>query len=170
MRMYVQKEYKLLMMNPGLKLVTSVFLFFVLLGYAVGLALGLAKSGLGLQALTDYYRGNESLGLYSKSAIELLEVTHFHLLSIPIVYLIVCHLMMMTYFHFWTRMAFIFSGLIGMILDLASPWLICYVSGHFAFLKILGTALFGFSFIGMVLIQFYEMFLRKEPYDLTGMV
>lgn len=170
MRMYVQKEYKLLMMNPGLKLVTSVFLFFVLLGYGVGMALGLAKSGLGLQSLVDYYRGNEALGLYPKTLVELLEVTHFHLLSMPIVYLIVCHLMMMTYFHFWTRMVFILSGLIGMILDLVSPWLICYVSGGFAFLKIAGTALFGLCFIGMILIQFYEMFFREDPYELTDVV
>ena len=124
MKIYAQKEYKLLMMNVGMKVITSLFLVMILAGYFTGLWMGFLKAGLGYQSLVDYYRGNEAAGFYPKSTLELLEITHFHLLSIPVVFLIVSHMISMTYLRFRTRIVFIVSGFIGMFLDLISPWLI----------------------------------------------
>src|SRR5574341_1771465 len=166
MKLFVQKEFKLRDLNAGMKIITTSFLFLALAGYLTGFLLGTLKAGMGIQALVDYYRGNETLMIYPKSALELLEVSHFHLFSVPVVFMIVGHLMMMTYIKFRLRVLMILLGFAGMILDLASPWLIRYCSGSFVWVKVIGSGAFGISFLGMILIEFYELFFRKEPFEL----
>lgn len=170
MKMFAQKEYKLRDLNSGMKLITASFLALVLAGYVTGFLMGVLKSGLGIEALATYYRGDEAQMIYPKSALELLEVTHFHLLSMPVVFMIVAHLMMMTCIKLKWRIFMIVLGFVGMILDLTSPWLIRYCSSYFAWMKIMGSALFGLSFLGMISWALYELFFRKRTYELTDVV
>ena len=170
MKIYSAKEYKLRMMNPGVKMITAIFLVMVLGGYVTGFAMGLMKAGFGAEALADYYCGNELQGIYPKSALELMEVTHFHLLSMPIVFLIVGHLMMMTYFHLRTRVIVVALSFLGMVLDLLGPWLVRFVSPAFVYLKLFGSGIFGITFLLMIFAEVYEIYFRRDPYELTDLV
>jgi len=47
-------------------------------------------------------------------------------------------------------------------MDLASPWLILYVSRHFALLMLLGDLLMLGSFLVMAGVPLYEMWILKK--------
>jgi len=47
-------------------------------------------------------------------------------------------------------------------MDLASPWLILYVSRHFALLMLLGDILMLGSFLVMAGVPLYEMWILKK--------
>lgn len=170
MRVYAQREYKLFQMNAGMKWMTALFLLLILGGYFTGLLMGVLKAGWGKEALVNYYCGNEAMGLYPKSALELLEISHFHLLSMPVVFLIVAHLIMMTSLGIYFRLSMIVFGFLGMILDLVSPWLIRYAGAGFAWVKLAGGAVFGVSLLGMIFLELFEMFFKKDVYELTDIV
>jgi hypothetical protein len=74
---------------------------------------------------------------------KLLEVTHFHLFTMPVVFLIVGHLFLATALADRTKFAWMVAGGVAVTLHLAAPWLIHYVSSGLAWLYALsGIALF----------------------------
>jgi hypothetical protein len=65
---------------------------------------------------------------------KLLEVTHFHLFTMPVVLLIVAHLFLATGLRDRTKFGWIVAGIAGVTLHLATPWLVRYGGGGLAFL------------------------------------
>lgn len=74
---------------------------------------------------------------------KLLEVTHFHLFTMPVVFLIVGHLFLATALGDRTKFSWMVAGGTAVTLHLAAPWLIHYVSSRLAWLYALsGIGLF----------------------------
>jgi len=74
---------------------------------------------------------------------KLLEVTHFHLFTMPVVFLIVGHLFLATALADRTKFSWMVAGGASVTLHLAAPWLVHYVSSRLAWLYALsGLALF----------------------------
>jgi hypothetical protein len=65
---------------------------------------------------------------------KLLEVTHFHLFTMPVVLLIVAHLFLATGLRDRTKLGWIVAGIAGVTMHLATPWLVRYGGAGFAFL------------------------------------
>ena len=65
---------------------------------------------------------------------KLLEVTHFHLFTMPVVLLIVGHLFLATGLGERAKLAWLFAGSASVVGHLATPWVIRYGGGGFAFL------------------------------------
>jgi hypothetical protein len=65
---------------------------------------------------------------------KLLEVTHFHLFTMPVVLLIVAHLFLATGLGDRAKMAWIIAATASVALHLATPWLVRYASPSLAFL------------------------------------
>jgi hypothetical protein len=65
---------------------------------------------------------------------KLLEVTHFHLFTMPVVLLIVAHLFLATGLRDRTKFGWIVAGIAGVTLHLATPWLVRYGGAGLAFL------------------------------------
>ncbi len=63
---------------------------------------------------------------------KLLEVTHFHLFTVPVYLLIVAHLFMLTGLASGTKAAWIVAGWVAAFLHLAAPWLVRYGSSSLA--------------------------------------
>src|SRR5579859_6335354 len=61
---------------------------------------------------------------------KLLEVTHFHLFTVPVFLLIIAHLFMLTALKPSTKIAWIAGGWISSLLHLGAPWLIRYGTPH----------------------------------------
>jgi hypothetical protein len=60
------------------------------------------------------------------------------------------------------------AGFGGVMLDLISPWLISYVSPIFVLTMLAGDFLMVASFLVMMAIPMYEMWIRKVPFMAGG--
>ncbi len=105
--------------------------------------------------IADYYRGNPEKMLFGKSPLELSEISHFHSFISSVVIFIISYLFSYTRLKRLLKNLVIiatFSALFGFIL---SPWAIKYLSPHFAYIKILSTALLvlGVMFMGFKVLK-----------------
>ncbi len=71
---------------------------------------------------------------------KLLEVTHFHLFTVPVFLLIICHLFMLTGASPASKVGWILGGWLSSLLHLAAPWVIRYAGPHLAVLYPLSGA------------------------------
>jgi hypothetical protein len=75
---------------------------------------------------------------------KLLEATHFHLFTMPVLLLILGHLFLATGVSDRAKLAWIAAGSASVALHLATPWLVHFAGAGFAFLHALsGVALLG---------------------------
>ena len=94
---------------------------------------------------------------------ELAEITHFHLFTMPVVFIILIHVMYLTNASHGLKAAVTWGGFGGVMLDLISPWLISYVSPIFVLTMLTGDTLMMMSFFVMMAIPLYEMWVLKQP-------
>ena len=85
-------------LQPSTRFAYTLFLLYSLLSYAVMIALAAHRSGFSAESVSSYYAGGGEL--YPKTPGELLEVTHFHLFSMPLLLFVQAHLFLMT---LWPR-------------------------------------------------------------------
>ena len=85
---------------------------------------------------------------------KLLEVTHFHLFTVPVFLLIIAHLFMLTGLRAGTKVAWIVSGWISTLVHLGAPWLIRYGTPRLAWLYGTSGALMG---VTMTVLTVYPM-------------
>jgi hypothetical protein len=141
------------------RFVYTLFLVFSLAGYAVMIALAAQRSGFGAESIAAYY-GGDSAGqpaIYPKTTGELLEVTHFHLFSMPMLLFVQGHLFLMTRWPRRLKIAIVSAAFVGAALDLAAPWLVLYVSRDLACAKTLARLLLGPALIAFAVVPLREM-------------
>ena len=156
MRIYANPDYKLSRFPFGAKVFYSLFLVFVLLGLLSCLGFAFAKSGFSTAAISEYYRQEES-GLGPKSFLELLETAHFHLFSMPIFFLVLGHIFLLTDVRDRWKHVVVAAAFAALLLEILLPWLIVYGSGAFAWLEHpTRLALFG-TFLALVLVPLRDM-------------
>jgi hypothetical protein len=88
---------------------------------------------------------------------KLLEVTHFHLFTMPVYLLILSHLFMLSRIHAGVKIGFIAGGSLGVLLHMLAPW-VARSGGAVAtwFYGISGTLLFATMFV-MSVVPLVEM-------------
>jgi len=161
MKSFTSKSYNFTTIALGQKLVYTTFLFFTMCGWVTILAFYFYRTGFGFQHLIDYYCGNEEKLQYTKSFLELWEVSHFHLFITPVIFLILAHLFMLSRWKDKRKVNVFLCGLLGMLLDIGSPWLMVYGHPWFVVLKVIGRILFHGSFFLFMWVPFHEMWLCK---------
>ncbi len=144
-------------MEPGSKLVYTGFLLFTVAG-VVSAAL-LHGDGLGTDAATAaaYWQGDEAQGTYPKSYRQLLELTHFHLFTEPLTWLVVAHLFALGGGVRPLRAGLIVGTLAAMALQIALPWLLSYGGAGFAVLMLPTHLAVGVGLVGMALASMWDM-------------
>lgn len=166
----------------GARAVYTVFLVFTLLGLALTLVLTHDMVGIDLNRADDYYggeaapidepelEGGPALVLPSDgeelAAFEpmprrkLLEITHFHLFSMPVYLLILTHMYMLSRARKKAKLAWIAAGVIGTLLHILAPWLVA--SGCAASVPLYGVSglLLLASYTWMSLVPLWEMWRR----------
>lgn len=146
----------------GTRFTLSLFLLFCLANYGVMAALGASRSGFGLARIAAYYRGDEAALQFGKTYGELLELTHFHLLAMPLLLFVQAHLFLLA--KTWPariKVALVAAGALGIAIDLAAPWLIVYVTPVAAVLKNAARLLMAPAFLAFALLPLYEMWVRR---------
>ncbi len=94
---------------------------------------------------------------------ELAEITHFHLFTMPVVFMILIHVMYLTSASHTLKAVTTWAGFGGVMLDLVSPWLISYVSPMFVISMLTGDTLMTISFLIMMVVPLYEMWILGQP-------
>ena len=81
----------------------------------------------------------------------------------PVVFMILVHVLYLTMASNRLKVLMTWMGFGGVILDLISPWLIRYVSPMFVMTMLGGDILMTVSFLVMMAIPLYEMWVVKQP-------
>jgi hypothetical protein len=146
-----------------IRLLYTFFLFLMLVGFIFSFFWAHSMTGLGPQGIAEHYRGSDATYGEPMSFRELAEVTHFHLFTMPVVFMILVHVLYLTDSSNTTKAATTWASFGGVALDLLSPWLITYVSPVFVFTMLTGDILMTISFLVMMVIPIYEMWCLKQP-------
>ncbi len=160
---YFSNRSQLVRMDFHTRLIMTFFLVFMLLAGAVAMLLSGQKTGLDPAGAAAYYRGDEQGQLYPKEPAELLETTHFHLFIMPVVFLTTGHLFLMSAWSSRWKTFVVSSCFVYILLDVAKPWLIRYVSASWGVLAPINAALLGLTLLVCILVPIYEMWFLHQP-------
>lgn len=191
MKDFIRPAGRLRSLPLAARLTYSVFIGFTLLALAESAWLGADMLGANLSGIASYYAGAPSppspppaatsggpvLDLPSDALPplqsdpmplrKLLEVTHFHLFTMPVYLMILAHLFMLGRLRQRTKLVWIVGGTLGVLLHLAAPWVArAGGAGSTVFYALSGALLFV-SFGVMSGVPLYEMWLlprEKRPH------
>ena len=162
MKAFSRPTYRVFTWPVYVRFLYSAFLSLVAVGLVTNILFDLANTHYSFQGALDYYRGNEATLHFRKTPRELLETFHFHIYSLPVVWLILAHVMILTSWPERASGVVILAGLLGIILNLAAPWLVTYVGGPLAVLFFLGGILLTGAFAVMIAVPLFEMWVRPK--------
>ena len=114
-----------------IRLVYTFFLFLMLAGFTFSFFWAHSMTGLSPQGIANHYRGSDATFGEPMSFRELAEITHFHLFTMPVVFMILVHVLYLTNASSRLKVVTTWISFGGVMLDLLSPWLISYVSPVF---------------------------------------
>ena len=143
--------------------IATLFLLLMLAGFAFSFFWAHSMTGLSPQGIADHYRGSDATFGEPMSFRELAEITHFHLFTMPVAFMILIHVMYLTSASHALKAVVTWAGFGGVILDLLSPWLISYVSPIFVVSMLTGDTLMTISFLVMLIVPLYEMWVLGQP-------
>jgi len=166
----------------GARAVYTVFLVFTLAGLALTLWLTHDMVGLDLSEAGEYYGGEAALieeaDVVGGPALllppdgedlaafepmprrKLLEVTHFHLFSMPVYLLILSHIYMLSRARKNAKAVWISAGSFGTLLHIAAPWLVAHgCAGSVASYAVSGMLMLVSYFV-MSVVPLWEMWRR----------
>ena len=99
---------------------------------------------------------------------QLAETTHFHLFTMPVVFLIMLHVLYLTTAGEMTKLIATWVSFIGVTLDLISPWMIAYVSPVYVLTMLTGDVMMTIGFLITFVIPMREMWIFKQPLIMRG--
>ena len=146
-----------------IRLLYTIFLLLMLAGFAFSFFWAHSMTGLSPQGIADHYRGTDATFGEPMSFRELAEITHFHLFTMPVVFMILVHVLYLTMASEAIKISMTWLAFGGVLLDLVSPWLISYLSPVFVLTMLTGDLLMTVSFLVMMAVPLYEMWGRKRP-------
>jgi hypothetical protein len=156
-------RFRLLDTDRNIRLLYTLFIATLFAGFLFTIYWAHSVTGLSYSGIAQHYLGSDETFGEPKSFRELAETTHFHFFTMPVVFLILCHVFYLTMASQGLKTIFTWLAFLGVALDLASPWLILYVNRQFAAAMLLGDILMFGSFLVMAGVPLYEMWwLRKR--------
>mgnify|MGYP001588507276 CR=1 FL=1 len=144
----------------------QIILLFVLIytGFLwfTNILLYVEKIGFTYTSVVDFYLGSDEEFRNPISYRGLLEGTHFHLFDFAIVLLLVNHLTVFSGLNQRLKLLLIAVSFMSGFLDIASGWLIRFVSPEFAYLKVLGFITFQVSFAILLVSSFFALMIYNK--------
>ncbi len=137
MKDFIQKSPSVLRrLDVGAKVVYTGFLVLSALGLLTAALLHADGMGFSAESGAAWWRGDEAAMVYPKSYRQLVELTHFHLFTEPVTFLVLAHLYNLGGGPVRRRVIVTAATLASILLQVALPWLVAYVSAAFAWLLI----------------------------------
>ena len=143
--------------NILLKIILFFTLLYILFLSATNILLYIENIGFTRTSVVDYYLGSEEEFKAPVSYRGLLETTHFHLFAIGMALLLVCHLTVFTNLPQKVKLFFILISFIFWLCDMASGWLLRFISPSFAYLKIVAFVISQISLIILTIFSFLSL-------------
>jgi hypothetical protein len=162
MRNFSRRGFQLRTASLEIRLAYTGFLLLMLPAIASLLALSLGRVGFSPAAIATYYRGGDGEMSFPRTFWQLLEVSHFHLFSVPIVVLILSHLLYASVASRGLRVGLTLVTFIGATLEIGGPWAVRYLSGGFACALLAGWILLAGGMALIVLLTLAAMW-RWRP-------
>lgn len=188
MKDFVRGSGRLRLLPFTARLTYSVFLLFTLLALAFTAWLGADMLGADLSDIGGYYAGERGPAPAPEPAADgggpaldlpsdvlpvlndepmplrkLLEVTHFHLFSMPVYLMILAHLFMLSRLGTRAKVVWITLATLSVALHMAAPWFArSGAPGSKAFYALSG-ALLMLTFLVLAVVPLVEMWLPKAP-------
>ncbi|UCE64153.1 MAG: hypothetical protein JSU59_03140 [Nitrospirota bacterium] len=151
-----------------IRLVYTWFLLLMLVGFIFTFFWAHSMTDLTPKGIAEHYRGSDATFGEPMPFGQLAETTHFHLFTMPVVFMIMVHVLYLTMASPMIKVVSTWVAFIGVTLDLVSPWLIAYVSPLFVLTMLTGDLLMVVSFLIMFVIPMYEMWFLKAPLMMRG--
>ena len=155
MRFFVTKD---LNKNSALKLIILFSLIFFV-GLIVTNFLFMTKIGFTVQEVINYYLGNPETFRQPKSYGSIVEETHFHLFAMGIILMTLNHLMLFSDLSMRFKIILIIVSFSACLLDIASSWLVRFVSADFAYLKLSSMLVEQVSLVALIIIILKSLFM-----------
>lgn len=154
--------------DKQIRLVYTWFLLIMLAGFLFTFFWAHSMTDLTPAGIAAHYRGSDATFGEPMSFGQLAETTHFHLFTMPVVFLIMVHVIYLTMASPRLKVMTTWAAFLGVSLDLVSPWLITYVSPFFVLSLLAGDFLMLGSFLVMLVVPLHEMWILKAPLMARG--
>ena len=149
----------------SVKLAVSGFLLFAVVGLGVAALQVYVRTGLTPQGALLHYRGDEATLQYPKSFREMVEITHAHAFTIPLLVLVLSAALALSSRSESLKRLVTLALLTGAALELGVPWLVRYGPAWTVHLFILAGALLGGGVFVAAGIPLYEMWAPRQARD-----
>jgi hypothetical protein len=159
MRDFASVGFQLSRARREMKVIYTGFLVLVGLGLCTNGLFQFIHIGPTVHRVATYYRGG-TLGpamVFPKTFIQLLELTHFHTFIMGVIFVILAHLLVATRLASAVKTALIGLAFAGSLGDVASYWLIRYLSPLFALLQLLSWVGMWLGYGGMIVVALWDM-------------
>jgi hypothetical protein len=150
-----------------IRVIYALFILFALVGHLSFILISLSRIGPTYGKIVEHYRGGEQTEAagteemsFPKEFPELLEVTHFHAYIEGIVLLVLAHLFAGVPLSRGVKLGVIGLSFGATFLDLASPWLIRYLSPQAAYAQMAAWIGMGAGYIPLTLVPLYYLFAK----------
>jgi hypothetical protein len=157
MRDFSRRGFQLRRASLETRVAYTGFLVLTALGLATFLALSVGRVGFSPAAIAIYYRGGDSEMSFPRTFWQLMEVSHFHLFSVPTVVLILAHLLIATPTSSRFRVALTSATFAGAFLEASGPWAVRYGSPACAYALLAGWALLGAGSAFIIVVTLLSM-------------
>lgn len=156
------------------KVFFSFFLIFMGISMGVAFLNFYERTKFSPEKVDRYYLGNvredepedaplSEEGLhFPKTKRELLEVTHVHTFSIPLIFFVLSRILSMTSMREGLKLATYVASFVGIVCNLIGPWLVRYVSPGFSLLLLFSYIVLASALIVYIVWPMYEMWGLKE--------
>ena len=168
MRNFQGRGFQLRTASLEIRVAYTGFLVLMVPGVVSLLVLSLGRVGLAPDAIAAYYRGGDGEMSFPRTFWQLLEVSHFHLFSVPVVVLILSHLLYAAVASPRLRMGLTIVTFAGALLEISGPWAVRYLAGGFAYALLAGWLLLGGGMTLIILLTLLAMWRPEPPEDDAG--
>lgn len=167
---FAYQRFKLWRAPLHTRVLLTLFNTTVVLGTAVSVLVYRVRTGLTPSGARSYYLGNEGTArageemLFARSFTELLDVTHAHAFSQPFLFFVLCHIFALTKVSDRWKITVYVASFASIVIDLAVPYLIRYVSPGFSMLQMANSVLMTIALVALLWVPTYEMWIYREPF------
>lgn len=165
---FAYKKFRLWRAPLQTRVLLTLFNTMIVLATAVSIVMYKVRTGLTTSGAQAYYLGNEGTAragdemLFARSLKELLDVTHDHAFSQPFLFFVLCHIFALTRVSDRTKIVVYVASFVSVFVDLASPYLIRYVSPAFAPLQIVNSGMMTVALLTLLIVPTWEMWFYRE--------
>jgi hypothetical protein len=163
------RNFKLWRAPLPTRVLLTMFNAMMVVATAIGVLMYRVRTGLTPAGTKAWYLGNEATArpgeemLFARTLPELLDVTHPHAFEESFMFFVLCHIFALTNVRDGWKIAVYVASFASLAVDLATPYLIRYVSPAFAPLQLLNGAVMGTTLLVLLAVPTYEMWLYREP-------